>query len=357
MKATVNKTAIVKALSDLSGAISSRTTLPILGNVKLKVEAGKMELEATDLDLYVRSQIPVEESTDGETTLPAKRLLQLLREIPTDVARIEIKDDAATVTSGGSKFKLHGLPADEFPEMANNGDGVSFELSGHELTGSLKRTAYASSTDESRYVLNGILLQDSDQGFNWVATDGRRLAVAQIDGPCEPVNAIIPNKAVAILLRATEATEIVSVTIGDGWAEFDAAGVTIQTKLIEGNFPNWKQVMPGKATATIEINREDLLDSVKRVGLMVNERTNAIVLEFGESALTLSATSPDVGEARESVECVGKAAIKTAVNPVYLQQCLAALNCDKVKIDLIDENSPLSIRDQNFVYVVMPMRS
>lgn len=355
MKATVNKTAIVKALSDLSGAISSRTTLPILGNVKLKVEGGQMELEATDLDLYVRSQIPVEESEDGETTLPAKRLLQLLREIPTETARFEIKDHAATVTSGGSKFKLLGLPADEFPEMGNDGTGQTFTLSGHELGGALRRVAYATSTDESRYVLNGVRLEE-DGGLKFVGTDGRRLALAEIAGQFGTIGAIIPNKAAAMLLRSLDGAEIVAVTVADSWAEFETSGLTIQTKLIEGNFPNWRQVMPGAPTATVSVSREDLLASVRRVGMLANEKTNAIALEFSDGILELSANSPDVGEARESIDYQGSASVKIAINPTFLQQCLSALSCENVRVSLINESSPMTISDTGFQYVLMPMR-
>jgi DNA polymerase-3 subunit beta len=356
MKLTVNKTAIVKALADLSGAISSKTTLPILGNVKMTVEASFLKMEATDLDLVVRCSVPVEDAEPGETTLPAKRLLQLLREIPTDVARIEISNDAATVTSGTSRFKLLGLPAEEFPSMTSHGESTSFELSGHELGGALRRTAYATSTDESRYVLNGILMEDVDLSLCFIATDGRRLAKCEL-GSNATVNAILPNKAVSMLLRSVDAAEIITVSVGQGWAQFDASGLSIQTKLIEGSFPNWRQVMPGKATASVRISRQDLLNSVKRVGIMVNERTNAITLEFSGSQVVLSANSPDVGEAKEQVDCEGGVDLKTAVNPLYMTQCLAALTSDSITIDLIDEASPLTIQDNGFSYVVMPMRA
>lgn len=356
MKLTVNKTAIVKALADLTGAISSKTTLPILGNVKMTVEGSFLKMEATDLDLVVRCAVPVEDAEPGETTLPAKRLLQVMREIPTDVARIEITNDAATVTSGTSRFKLLGLPAEEFPSITSAGVSASFELLGHELGGALRRTAYATSTDESRYVLNGILIEDVDGSLCLVATDGRRLAKCEL-GSYPPVNAILPNKAVSMLLRSVDATEIITVSVGQGWAQFYTYGLSIQTKLIDGNFPNWRQVMPGKATASVKINRQDLLDSVKRVMIMVNERTNAINLEFSGSQVVLSANSPDVGEAKEQMDCEGGVDLKIAVNPLYMAQCLAALTSDSIIIDVIDEASPLTVRDNGFAYVVMPMRA
>lgn len=356
MKLTVNKTAIVRALADLSGAISTKTTLPILGNVKLAVDGDFLTMEATDLDLYVRTKIPVEDAEDGETTLPAKRLLQLLREIPTEVARIEIANDAATVTSGTSRFKLLGLPAEEFPSGDHDGESIAFELSGHELGGALRRTAYATSTDESRYVLNGILIEDFEMSLCLVATDGRRLAKCEL-GTYAPVNAILPNKAVSMLLRAVDSTEIIIVRVGQGWAEFDASGVSIRTKLIDGTFPNWRQVMPGRATANVKMSRQAFLDSLKRVGIMANERTNAVTLEFSGSQVVLSANSPDVGEAKEEVDCDGGIDVKVAVNPLYMTQCLAALTSDFITIDLIDEASPLTVRDNGFAYVVMPMRA
>lgn len=357
MKLTVNKTAIVRALADLSGAISTKTTLPILGNVKFTVEGQRLEMEATDLDLSVRCAINVDDPQNGSSTLPAKRLLGLLREIPTESAKIEVDgSNAATVVSGSSKFRLLGLPAEDFPSMGSESASAAFDLIWHELSGALKRVSYATSTDESRYVLNGVLLQSCETGWNLIGTDGRRLAIATIDGPCEPIEAILPNKAVSMLKSLDEA-EIVSVSIGSSWAEFSTPSLTIRTKLIEGNFPNWRQVMPSQKTFAAQVEREVLLGSIRRVGMMANEKTNAIVLDFSEGQVDLSAITPDVGEARETIGAENAGALKIAVNPLFAQQCLAALSADKVTLDLIDESSPIVVRDTNFQYILMPMRA
>lgn len=349
---------MVRALSELSGAISSRTTLPILGNVKLTNECEWLTIEATDLDLYVTSRIPTWDSKDGAVTLPAKRLLQLMREVPNESATMEIANDVATVTSGSSRFKLNGLPADEFPAMASGREGITFDIAANVLNHALRRVIYSTSTDESRYVLNGVKLEAGEGTLRFIASDGRRLAVAEIDGiQVEGIDAIIPNKAAQMVLKSVDAAEIVSVTIGDSWAEFVTAGMSLQTKLIEGNFPNWRQVMPREAVSVVSVDRESLLSAVRRVGVMVNEKTNAITMDFRDGEIELSANSPDVGEAKETITGSGDGQVKIAINPLFVQQCLASISAESVRIGLISESDPLTILESKFTAVLMPMRA
>jgi DNA polymerase-3 subunit beta len=366
MKITITKEQIITGLQAVQNVVSTRTTLPILSNVLIKAEKDRVEFTATDLDVTVACSVEGKVEKGGSTTLPVKKLFGIVRELNGD---IEIETDEKNITSirsGGSFFKIHGLGADEFPPLPKFKDDKKVSLTQETVRAMLKKTSFAVSTDESRYVLNGIFISLKEGKMTLVATDGRRLALVDEEVDISEKSSgefIVPAKAVNELNRLLQEKGEVEIKFGENQASFslkDEKGfaVLLVTKLIEGNYPNYKQVIPGEAKERIALVREELLSALRRAEIMTSEKANSVKLAFGRNTLAITANSPEVGEARESlaVNYKGKE-LAIAFNPKYLIDPLNALTEDEVFIELIDELSPGVLKINGaFLYVVMPMR-
>ena len=367
MNLTIAKDQIIAGLQAVQNVVTSRTTLPILSNVLMRAADGKVEFTATDLDVTVACSVEAKVTKPGATTVPVKKLFGIVREL--SGGEIEIETDEKNVTSirsGSSYFKIHGLAAEEFPPLPKFKDDKKVGLSQEAVRAMLKKTSFAVSTDESRYVLNGIFMSLKDGKMTLVATDGRRLALVDEEVEISEKSAgefIVPAKAISELNRLLQDKGEVEIKFGENQSSFalkDDKGfsVLLITKLIEGNYPNYRQVIPGEARERIAINREELLQALRRAEIMTSEKANSVKLTFGKNQLSITANSPEVGEARETlaVNYKGKE-MAIAFNPRCLIDPLAALAEDEVFIELIDELSPGVLKINGpFLYVVMPMR-
>jgi DNA polymerase-3 subunit beta len=367
MNLTIAKDQIIAGLQAVQNVVTGRTTLPILSNVLMRASEGKVEFTATDLDVTVACSVEAKVSKPGATTVPVKKLFGIVREL--NGGEIEIDTDEKNVTSirsGSSYFKIHGLAAEEFPPLPKFKDDKKVALSQESVRAMLKKTSFAVSTDESRYVLNGIFMSLKDGKMTLVATDGRRLALVDEEVEISEKSAgefIVPAKAISELNRLLQDKGEVEIKFGENQSSFslkDDKGfsVLLITKLIEGNYPNYRQVIPGEARERIPVNREELLQALRRAEIMTSEKANSVKLSFGKNQLSITANSPEVGEARETlaVNYKGKE-MAIAFNPRYLIDPLAALGVDEVFIELIDELSPGVLKINGpFLYVVMPMR-
>ena len=366
MNLTITKDQIIAGLQAVQNVVSTRTTLPILSNVLLRAEGSHVEFTATDLDVTVACKVEAKVTKPGATTVPVKKLFGIVRELQ---GEIDIETDEKNVTSirsGGSFFKIHGLGADEFPPLPKFKDDKKVALPQETVKAMLKKTSFAVSTDESRYVLNGIFISLKDHKMTLVATDGRRLALVDEEVDISEKSSgefIVPAKAVNELNRLLLDKGDVEIKFGENQASFalkDDKGfsVLLITKLIEGNYPNYRQVIPGEPKERIALNREELVQALRRAEIMTSEKANSVKLTFGKNNLTITANSPEVGEARETLAVNYKGnEIAIAFNPRYLIDPLNALTEDEIFIELIDELSPGVIKINGpFLYVVMPMR-
>lgn len=366
MNLSITKDQIIAGLQSVQNVVSTRTTLPILSNVLLRAEGGHLEFTATDLDVTIACKVEAKVTKPGSTTLPVKKLFGIVRELNGEI-EIEVDEkNIASIRSGSSFFKVHGLGADEFPPMPQFKDDKKVALPQENIRAMIKKTSFAVSTDESRYVLNGIYISLKDGKMTLVATDGRRLALVDEEVEISEKSSgefIVPAKAVNELTRLLQEKGEVEVKFGENQASFalkDEKGlaVLIITKLIEGNYPNYKQVIPGEAKERIALNREELMSALRRAELMTSEKANSVRLTFGRNLLTITANSPEVGEARETIAINYKGKeLAIAFNPRYLIDPLTALAEDEVFFELIDELSPGVLKINGpFLYVVMPMR-
>jgi len=362
MKFKIAREVLVSGLQDVIHVVGSRSTLPILSNVLIEASKGQIKLSTTDLDVGVSGSVEATVEVEGKTTLPVKRLASIIGALPASEVEIVVDSkNVASISCGPSFFKIMGLPEDEFPPMPIFEECQIFKLSQSQLKEALKKTSYAISTDESRYVLNGIFLSFHDQKLTLVATDGRRLGMIEhtLEYPeGQDCDIIIPTKAVAELQRKLSTEGELTLLLKDNQVCFIVDQTVIVSKLIEGSYPNYKQVIPGKALETLEINRGILLDATKRVALLASDKTNSIKFEFKSGEIVLSTNTPDVGESTESIPYPyeGKE-FAIAFNPDFLMAPLKNVNDETVFLDLIDEMSPGVIRTgTDFLYVLMPMR-
>ena len=367
MNLTIAKDQILVGLQAVQNVVGSRTTLPILSNVLVRAEGDHVEFTATDLDVSVSCKVEAKVLKPGATTIPVKKLFGIVRELGGTEIEIEVDEkNICTIRCGSSFFKIHGLGADEFPPLPKFKDDKKVVLSQETVKDMLKKTSFAVSTDESRYVLNGIFISLKDHKMTMVATDGRRLALVDEEVDISEKSAgefIVPAKAVTELNRLLQDKGDVEIKFGENQASFalkdeKSAAVLVITKLIEGNYPNYKQVIPGEAKERVPLNREEFVQALRRAEIMTSEKANSVKLAFGRNSLAITANSPEVGEARETmaVNYKGKE-MAIAFNPRYLIDALNALTEDEVFFELIDELSPGVLKINGpFLYVVMPMR-
>lgn len=367
MNLTISKDQILNGLQATQNVVSTRTTLPVLSNVLLRAEGNRLELTATDLDVTVSATVEATVKSPGATTVPAKKLFGIVRELGAPEIEMEVDDKNVTsLRSGPSFFKIRGLGAEEFPPLPRLKDEKKVVLPQEKIRAMLRKTSFAISSDETRYVLNGIFFSLKDHKMGMVATDGRRLALVEEEVDISEKSQgefIVPAKAVNELNRLLTDKGDIEASFGENQASFtlkDEKGlsVVLVTKLIEGNYPNYRQVIPGETKERIPLGRDEFMHALRRAELMTSEKQNSVKLTFGKNNLSITANSPDVGEARESmaINYKGKE-MAIAFNPGYLIDPLNALTNDEVYLELIDELSPGVLKiNGNFLYVVMPMR-
>src|SRR5262245_54213615 len=327
MNLSIAKDQLLAGLQAVQNVVSTRTTLPILSNVLLRAETGRLELTATDLDVTITSSVEANVTKPGATTLPVKKVFGIARELANPEIEIEVDDkNISAVRSGSSFFKIRGLAAEEFPPLPAFREDRKVTLPQEKVKGILKKTAFAISTDESRYVLNGIFFSLKEHKLTMVATDGRRLALVdeEVDVPSNSQgDFIVPAKAVNELGRLLQDKGEIEINFTENQAAFSLKeeknhSVLVITKLIEGNYPNYRQVIPNETKERVQLVREELLHALRRAEIMTSDKQNSVKLAFSKNNLAITANSPDVGEARESIAINFKGKdMAISFNPAY----------------------------------------
>jgi DNA polymerase III subunit beta len=367
MKLSISKEQLIQGLQAVQNIVSARTTLPVLSNVLIRAEGNRLDLTGTDLDVTISTAVEANVEKPGAVTLPAKKLLGIVKELPTPQIDLEVDDkNVCRIVSGASFYKINGLAAEEFPAFPKFAENRKIILPQDKLKSLLKKTSFAISTDESRFVLNGIFISLKEHKVTLVATDGRRLSLAEEEVDIPPSSqgeCIVPSKAIGELTRLLGTQNEVEIKFTDNQVGFTlnnekGLATIIISKLIDGNYPNYRQVIPGEARERLTLVREELLQALRRAEIMTSEKSNSVKLAFTKNKLEISANTPDVGEARESIAINYKGAdMAIAFNPTYMMDPLRALDNDEVFLELIDELSPGVIKINGpFLYVLMPMR-
>ncbi|MBW7837125.1 MAG: DNA polymerase III subunit beta [Sphingomonadales bacterium] len=371
MKLTIERAELLKALSHVQSVVERRNTIPILSNVKLAAEDGKLALTATDLDLAFIEAIDARVDVGGVTTAPALTLHDIVRKIP-EGAQIDLtvtgEGQRLQVAAGRSRFTLSCLPAQDFPEIKDDNLPHRFKLSASDLKRLIDKTRFAVSTEETRYYLNGIYFHvaDSDGGqvLRAVATDGHRLARVEMPAPAGAKGmpgVIVPRKTVNELRKLIDefAGEI-SVGLSDSKIRFTFNDAVLSSKLIDGTFPDYGRVIPANNDKVAELDARLFADAVDRVSTISTDKTRAVKLTLNGNKLELSVTSPDNGAATDELAATyGGVPLEVGFNSRYLLDILAQIDGNMAQMLLADAASPTLLKDaedEGALYVLMPMR-
>jgi DNA polymerase III subunit beta len=371
MKITIERAALLRALGHVQSVVERRNTIPILSNVLLKAENGRLSLSATDMDLEIVEVVQAQLAGEGKTTAPAHTLYDIVRKLR-DGAQVELEATgdrgAMTLRSGRSTFTLACLPPEDYPVMSGSPLSHEFLLSSQDLKSLIDRTRFAISTEETRYYLNGIYLHAAKSGevlvLRAVATDGHRLARVELplpDGAEGMPGVIVPRKTVQELRKLLDETDqSVRVELSDTKIRFDFGDGVLTSKLIDGTFPDYDRVIPVGNDKILEVDNKLFAEAVDRVSTISTEKSRAVKLKVERGLVELSATSPENGTAIEEIEVSYNAApIEIGFNSRYLLDIAQQIEGEGVQFAMADAGAPTVVRDvgdHSALYVLMPMR-
>lgn len=370
MKLKIKKEEILKGLQRIQGIVEKKNTMPILSNMLLIAEGNGVEIVATDLEIGLRGRYVAEVAKPGAVTVSAKKMYEIVRELSAEDIQINVEDSNwVKIKSGHSQFKLVGLPKDEYPALPDVAEEGMIVIEGDTLRDMIKKTLYAVGENDARYVLNGLFVHmtQTKGGLNirMVGTDGHRLSMIDrvIDAKHKDESLIVPKKAMIELRRLLEEdapkTEL-RLGFSKNHALFKRDGLVMVSKLIDGNYPNYLQVVPAKSTKKVTVSKEEFSHAVKRVSILSKEKTNAVKMQLEKGQLILSTSNPEVGEATEELAVDYKGdGVTIGFNSRYLMDVLSAMDRQTITLELSDALSPCLITeegDEHYKCVVMPMR-
>lgn len=361
MDLKVEKDILVNAIQTVENVITTKAALPILSHILIETQQDTLKLTATDLDIGITCVIPVDIQEAGAITIPARRFSDIIKELPSDGVEISTKkNNLVIIKTKLCQFKIMGLAQEEFPKLPEFKDKEVIKLDQADLKQMLNLTSFAVSFDETRYILNGILFKIYKNTLTLVATDGKRLAIIErklnqnID---KDIHIIVPVKTIHELNRNLQDAGELSLILGNNQALFDLGNIIIISRLIEGEFPDYKQVVPPVSDNKMKVSRDEFLLAVKRAALLSTPDYQAVKLEVFKNKLVISKSTPDIGESREevSIEYQGKEMV-IGFNPNYLIDVLKNLDKEQIELELIDTEKPGVVRTNGYIYIVLPMR-
>lgn len=365
MQFEVAKQILLKAISNVNGAVEKKNTIPVLQNIKIEAKDDKVVLSATDMDILVTSSFESDMKKGGSTTVPAQMFFDIVRKIPDGA--IMISQESATILqikSGKSKYSLPCIEASEFPNLSEGELGEEVEVEAEKLSKMIDKTRFAISSDETRYYLNGLYLQamKKDDGFELrtVATDGHRMALSFLVAKLKtPFGVILPKKSVAEIRRIIDGSKVVKLAVSRVKIKVTTDQATIVSKLIDGEFPDYDKVLPKNNTQIAVINKKNFFDCVDRVSTVATDKHRSVKLIIENGKMNLQVNTNDGSFAYEELDVnyTGDR-IETGFNSRYLLDIIGQIDKDELLMRFKDSNSPALIeaKDMNSVFVIMPVR-
>ncbi|MEL6953109.1 MAG: DNA polymerase III subunit beta [Pseudomonadota bacterium] len=371
MKISIERAALLRAVSQAQSVVERRNTIPILANVLIEADSGSVSFRATDLDIEVVDKTGAEVERAGATTVNAVTLHEIVRKLP-DGALVQLTEDAAsqrlTVEAGRSHFSLATLPREDFPVMTSSDYPANFSASAPALRRLFDKSKFAISTEETRYYLNGVYFHVAEgatgPALRAVATDGHRLARIDDtlpDGAETMPGVIVPRKTVGELRKLLDDDEaVIAVSVSETKIRFATPEITLTSKVIDGTFPDYARVIPDGNTRRLEVDASDFAKAVDRVATVSSERSRAVKLQLDEDRLILSVNAPDSGNAEEEIAVAyGDEKLEIGFNAKYLLEIASQVDRENAVFLFNSSGDPTLMRegdDQSAVYVVMPMR-
>jgi DNA polymerase III subunit beta len=366
MRFTITRENLQQGLGAVAGSIPTRTTLPVLANILIEAEDGAVRMSGTDLDTAVSVRVPADVQEPGAITAPAKKLQEIARELPGSV-EFSTQGDAISISSGRTRYKLNGLPRDEFPAFPKVDFAESWRITGQDLTRLITHVSFAASTEETRPILNGVLWQLGEGQMRMVATNGHRLAkmVLPVEdtGTLPAGDFIVHPKALGQVQRLFKPDEAVEVGRSENHIGFRGTDVQVFTRLIEGPYPNYEQVIPQDSDKSMVADKGALTAAVRRMAIVASDQTHRIRLSLGGPMLKFAVETPDVGTATEElpVEYEGEP-LEIGFNAQYLLELLRYMPTDEVSMAFKAPERAATMRPignedtPDYMCLVMPLR-
>jgi len=366
MKLTVSRETFLSQLAIAVRGVSSRSAIQTLSGVLLRVDAGGLELQATDMEMGIRVRVDTAQAEDGSVVLPGRLLLDVVRSLPQDELSLEYRSarQDVEVVSGGARFQLRTLPSEDFPKLPEPRVEGALSVPAGAFVDTIARVARSASRDETRPHLTGVLVSAKERELRMVATDSYRLSVKEttLDQPLAgSLEANVPARTLQELGRIAQASgaESISVSALENQVVFSVADVVLSSRLVEGRFPNYQQLLPDSYEHELRIDRGELLEVVRRISLLA-QKNAPLRLRFSDGALDVSAQTPDVGHASESLPVPFKGEpLEIGFNPDFFRDGLESAESDELLLKLISPLRPGLIQSGEgggFVYLVMPIR-
>ena len=365
MKISLERESLLRPLQAVGSVVERRQTLPILSNILFSIDKGTLTLTGTDLEVEMVARLPVESTDNGDITLPAKKFIDICRALP-DNAKLDIQidQDRVVIRSGRSRFTLATMPAAEFPNIDPIESPLDFSLAQQQLKKLIEQTQFSMAQQDVRYYLNGLMLELSNNLLRAVATDGHRLAVCEVEAELpvtEPRQVILPRKGVTELMRLLEDSDSAArIQLGDNHIRVELPDISFTSKLIDGKFPDYQQVIPNDPPRIISCGRLPLYEAFHRAAVLSNEKYRGMRLTLSANQLKATVHNPEQEEAEEEIEVnYSGDEFEIGFNVSYFLDALSALKSDQVSIGMIDANHSCLIQgddDANSRYVIMPMR-
>ena len=362
MKFTVKREKLAKALQKVGSIIGSRSMLPVLSNILIECRDNTLRLDSTDLEMRISTSIECESESNGITTVPAKKLAALVSRFTSEDVLFDIdENNHIRIECGTGRFTLLGLPGEEFPGAVEINVQKTIKVEESVFKAMLNSITYAVSPDDSRKVLTGILMSTQGNMLTMVATDGKRLAlnertVESING--EDGECIVPLKAANEARRTIDGGDFVEIQIGEKQCRFIGQNYTLTSKLIDGNYPNFRQVIPSEFKRVVEVPTEPLLQKIEMVSQVLSDSSSYVVLSFADNTLTIKGSSSEVGEGSDSMAVeFAFEPIDVSFNPGFLSDPLKVVGIPAVTLKMNDPFNQVAIEGGNgFIYVIMPIR-
>lgn len=367
MKFSIAKTDLQDLLQGVASAVPTKSTLPILSNVLLEADAEGLTLVATDLDLSIKTRGEAEVTETGTITVPAKKLTEIVRELPSGSrVSVEVSGTRVKIKYEQGSSTIHGMDPEDFPQLPQIDAEKMVLLPTAILEKGVRRTAYAVSNDETRQMLTGVLVQLKAGELGLVATDGHRLARATFRGDYKELagrDLIVPKKALDQVVRLAAGEETVRITVSKNFVVFEFGSTTVYSRLIDGSFPNYEQVIPKQSARKIAVGREEFMGALRRVSVLSDTMTKQIKLHLKPERMELSVNTADVGEGHEAVP-VDYSGEELAIgyNAAYLLEALKTIETDRIQIQLNTPTSPglfvpeKQEPEEDLLCLVMPLR-
>jgi DNA polymerase-3 subunit beta len=362
LRITVAKDDLSSKLAIVARGVSTRTAVLVLGGIQLRAEGGQLHLAATDMEVSLRSSVDAQVGGEGTVVVPGRLLLDIARSLPDSDVTIEHKPEEAVVvvTAGPANYRLHTYSSEDFPRLPEVDNATLHTVDRDALVETVNRVGRSASRDESRPVLTGILVRFEPGKIVMAATDSYRLAVKEtpVEGSLPDLEAIIPARALQELARIATGADEIQLGLQENHVVFGADGTWLTTRRIDGQFPNYRQLLPEQFEHELLLPREELLEVVRRVSLMA-QRNSPIRIRFAEGEATVSAITQDVGEARESLPAPYNGdPMEIGFNAEFLRDGLDSVDSDSIKFKLISPLRPAVLEGESddYVYLIMPIR-